>query len=99
MRVVPYGPNVDHMRETTMTASPLERAIGLAVQDLAREKGITHKQIQEATGIQDKTFRRHFTESIRHIPTDELELVAKALGTTASAIIRMAEDRLKRSGK
>lgn len=96
--VVLHGPNVDHMKEQTMTATPLERAIGLTVLDLAREQGVTQKEIQARTGIHDKTFRRHFTESIRHIPMEELELVAAALGMTASAVITLAEERLERSG-
>ena len=87
------------MTEQTMTATPLERAIGLTVQDLAKEQGITHKEIQERCGMADKTFRRYFTEFDRHIPAVELERVAAVLGVPLSEIARRAEDRLKGSGK
>jgi hypothetical protein len=87
------------MRDTTMTATPLERAIGLTIQDLANSLDLTLKEIQAKTGLADKTFRRYFTECTRHIPLEELELVAQALGTTVSDIAGLAEERLRRSGK
>ena len=87
------------MREQTMTATPLERAIGLTIQDLANDRGISHKEIQERAGIHDKTFRRYFTAFDRHIPMEELEKVAAVLGVTLSEIAALAEERLNRSGK
>lgn len=80
-----------------MTASPLERAIGLTIQDLAKDQGITHKEIQERAGMPDKTFRRYFTEFDRHVPASELERVAAILDKSVSELFRLAEDRLSRN--
>lgn len=85
------------MTRQTVTATPLERAIGLTIQDLAKEQGITHKEIQTRCGMPDKTFRRYFTAFDRHVPLEELERVAGALGVSVLEIVRLAEERLHRS--
>ena len=84
------GPNVDHMTGTGATL--LERAIGLTVVHEARRKGMTHKRLQELTGINDKTFRRYFVACERHIPMDDLAKVASALELPLSQLMAMAEE-------
>ena len=77
---------------TSTSATLLERAIGLTVQQEARRKGMTHKRLQELTGINDKTFRRYFVACERHIPMDDLAKVATALGHPLSHLMAMAEE-------
>lgn len=86
------GPNVDRMSD--LESTPLERAIGDEVHDLARRKRMSHKEIQQAAGVGDRSFRRYFVEGSRAIPVDVLARVADALGVSVSALIQGAEGRL-----
>ena len=69
----------------------LERLIGLEVLDLARRKGMRQNELQAASGVEPRSFRRYFVENIRHIPVEELRKVAAALGVPASQIVAQAE--------
>jgi len=77
------------MDETS--ATPLERALGLEIQNEARRQGLTHKAIQQIAGINDKSFRRYFVTGERHIPANEAQRVADALGVPLSTLMARAE--------
>jgi hypothetical protein len=75
----------------TERGTDLERLIGLEVLDMARRSGMRHNELQAASGIEPRSFRRYFVESSRHIPVEELRKVASALGVPASQIVAQAE--------
>lgn len=77
-----------------LESTPLERAIGDEVHDLARRKRMSHKEIQQAAEVGDRSFRRYFVEGSRAIPVDVLARVADALGVSVSALVQGAEGRL-----
>lgn len=82
--------------DTTVTA--LERALGAEVRALATRKSLTHKEIQERTGITQRSFRRYFVECSRSIPIDTVMRVAEVLGVTAADLIQAAEVSVAVSG-
>lgn len=73
--------------------SSVEVAIGLEVRLEATRKGLTHRQIQEVTGIKERTFRRYFVQAERNIPVNDLIAVAAALGIGADELLRRAQDQ------
>lgn len=63
---------------------------------LAKLRSKSHKDLQERTGIKDKTFRRYFVAGERHIPVNELKRVADELGLSLSELIARAEASMRR---
>lgn len=80
----------------TTEGTPLERAIGLEIQNEANVKRLSHKEIQRQAGMTDRSFRRWFVSSERHIPFEEIEKVAAVLGIQPSVLMRRAEAALPR---
>lgn len=89
VQVAHCGPNVDRMNTTKPTV--LERELGLAISDEVKRQGMTAKALQAAAGINDKTYRRYFVAGERHIPIDQVEPVANALGVPLSTLVARAE--------
>ena len=69
----------------------LEQAIGAEVRALAARKSLSHKAIQEAAKVEQRSFRRYFVECNRAIPVDVLARVAGALGVSMSDLVAAAE--------
>ena len=78
----------------TNTSSPFEQAVGAEVRALAGRKNLSHKEIQQAAGVEQRSFRRYFVECNRAIPVDVVQRVAAALGVSTSDIFRAAEQAM-----
>lgn len=79
------------MDRVNTSTSALEQALGAEVRALAARAGISHKTIQQSSGMNERTFRRYFVESDRHIPLTAIYAVADVLGMAGSELIRRAE--------
>lgn len=82
------------MDRVNTTTSALEQALGAEVRSLAARAGISHKAIQQASGMNERTFRRYFVECDRHIPLTAIYAVAGVLDIPGSELIRRAEAAL-----
>ena len=76
---------------TQPSADAYARALGHAVLNAARDKGMTHKQLQAVSGVEDRSFRRYFVTADRPVPVRAVIAVAEALGLNASELLRRAE--------
>lgn len=75
----------------TQKSSAFEQAVGAEVRAIASRKSLTHKEIQERSGVGQKSFRRYFVECSRPIPLEALMSVAAAMGVSVADLIRAAE--------
>lgn len=89
MRGVSAGPNVDRMEPTEN--SPLEQALAAEVRSIAARKSLSHKEIQERSGVGQRSWRRYFVECNRAIPIDVVVRVAGALDVAPSELVKSAE--------
>lgn len=78
--------------------SPLEIALAAEVLDEAHRRRMTHKHLQEVTGIPSRTWRNYFGSRNagprNSVPAGELFKVADALGVYADDLIRRARERV-----
>lgn len=90
------GPNVVHMRSAdSQSQSPLARALGLVIQHEAKRQGKSHTEIQRATGIKDRSFRRWFVAGDRRYVIEDVEKVAAFLGVPMSELLARAQEEVK----
>lgn len=74
--------------------TPLELCIADEVLAVVAAKHLRHNEIQAATGINERTWRRYFVEQSRVIPAAVLIQVGDAIGVPAEQIIGAARVRL-----
>lgn len=74
--------------------TPLEACIAAEVLAIAAAKRLRHNEIQTATGINERTWRRYFVEQSRAVPVAVLMDVGDAMGVPAEQIIAAARVRL-----
>lgn len=87
-RVGLIGPKVVHM------VTPLELCIADEVLAIVAAKHLRHNEIQAATGINERTWRRYFVEQSRAVPAVVLIEVGDAIGVPAEQIIAAARVRM-----
>lgn len=76
----------------TNTSSQFEQAVAAEVRAMAARKSLSHKEIQQRAGVEQRSFRRYFVECNRAIPVDVVLRVAEALGVSGSELFKAAED-------
>lgn len=74
--------------------TPLEVCIADEVLAIVAAKHLRHNEIQTATGINERTWRRYFVEHSRAIPAVVLIEVGDAIGVPAEQVIAAARVRL-----
>ena len=57
------------------------------IKSLRKEKGLSLEQLAEAVGTSRQTIHRYETGVISNIPSEKVEALAKALGTTPSSLM------------
>ena len=62
------------------------------IKSLRKEKGLSLEQLAEAVGTSRQTIHRYENGIITNIPSEKVEGLAKALGTTPSALMGWVED-------
>ena len=61
--------------------------------NLIENRDLSYAELSRLTGIPKSALQRYATGETEKIPVDRLELIAKALGTTSSALLGRAEEQ------
>ncbi|MBQ3529771.1 MAG: helix-turn-helix transcriptional regulator [Oscillospiraceae bacterium] len=67
--------------------------------DIILSKEVSYGELSDMTGIPKSALQRYATGQTEKIPIDRLQLIAKALGTTASYLMGWEENTQKADGQ
>lgn len=73
--------------------------IGEKISQAMQEKGISYRDLEQATGIAKSALQRYVTGQTSKIPLDRLELIAKALNVPAAYLMGWDDHPMKQRKK
>ena len=65
--------------------------------DLIERSGLSYRELEEKTGIPHSAIQRYATASTNKIPVDRLQLLCRALGTSAEVLLGWKSEDKKRT--